>query len=116
MQKGVLRITLTLATLAAPAAALAGGSYPPGAVHAWFDQLRSEKGLCCSFADGLTLSDVEWGIEGGHYWVIVEGQKLFVPPDALVGERNRYGTSVVWPYKDEKGAINIRCFMPGSLS
>ncbi len=36
---------------------LVGGNYPSGALHSWFDKLGSQKGLCCSFADGRTVAD-----------------------------------------------------------
>jgi hypothetical protein len=94
--------------------ARAAGSYPEGAVHKWFDSLRSAKGLCCSFADGRTLADPDWGTKDDHYWVIVDGVRYRVPDDAVVSEPNKYGSAVVWPYKDEQGQVVIRCFMPGA--
>ena len=30
----------------------------------WFDRLASGKGLCCSFADGFSVQDVDWGHPG----------------------------------------------------
>jgi hypothetical protein len=35
----------------------------------WFDHLASGKGLCCSFADGFAVSDVDWESKDGHYRV-----------------------------------------------
>lgn len=92
-------------------------------LHAWFDHLASGKGLCCSFADGRSIRDVDWGTEAVadgektviRYWVVVDGQKLDVPPDAVVTEPNKFGSAVVWPYL-EGGKTAIRCFMPGTLS
>jgi hypothetical protein len=73
----------------------------------------SKEGLCCSFADGRTVEDPDWGMEGNSFWVIVDGQKITVPPEALVAEPNKYGRAVVWPYKDSEDSTIIRCFMPG---
>ena len=33
------------------------GRYANEPLHAWFDQLASGKGLCCSFADGVKVED-----------------------------------------------------------
>lgn len=92
-------------------------------LHAWFDQLASGKGLCCSFADGLALDDPDWGMESVAgadgksqvivYWVKIEGQKIDVPPEALVTEPNKFGRAVVWPLRDSGGHWTVRCFMPG---
>lgn len=91
-------------------------------LHAWFDRLASGKGLCCSFADGVSLSDPDWGTERVataqsyviRYWVAIDGQKIIVPPEAVVTVPNRFGQAVVWPYRDETGKTQIRCFMPGA--
>jgi hypothetical protein len=79
-------------------------------------------------AGSTAISDVDWGTEvldkpitladgtqeRNVYWVIVDGQKLVVPPDAVVAERNRYGRAVVWPFRDAADQLQIRCFMPGT--
>ena len=80
----------------------------------WFDQLKSGNGLCCSFADGVTIEDVDWDVHQGHYRVRLHGAWVPVPDDAVVTEPNRYGRSVVWPYQDSGGVTRIRCFMPGA--
>lgn len=97
-----------------------------GALKPWFDSLRSNKGLCCSFADGVKIEDPDYGTEavaeGGEtvirYWVRLHGQKISVPPDALITEPNKFGPAVVWPYAESNGdgtqTIKIRCFMPGA--
>ena len=36
------------------------GRYANGPLKCWFDNLTSSNGNCCSFADGLSISDVEW--------------------------------------------------------
>lgn len=84
------------------------------AMHAWFDKLASGRGLCCSVADGRTVDDPDWGTLGDHYWVIVDGERIAVPPEALVTEPNRFGAAVVWPVQNIDGETYIRCFMPGT--
>ena len=36
------------------------GRFANSPLKAWFDQLASGKGLCCSFADGVSVQDVDW--------------------------------------------------------
>jgi hypothetical protein len=80
----------------------------------WFDNLTSSNGKCCSFADGFSVSDVDWDTEDGHYRVLLHGEWINVPNSSVVTEPNRYGPAVVWPYMDGNGNIYIRCFLPGS--
>jgi hypothetical protein len=40
----------------------ADGRYANSPLHEWFNQLKSGKGLCCSFADGATVEDPDWNI------------------------------------------------------
>jgi hypothetical protein len=80
----------------------------------WFDALKSGNGLCCSFADGVTIEDVDWDVHDGHYRVRLDGKWVAVPNSAVVTEPNRYGRAVVWPYQDVSGVTQIRCFMPGA--
>lgn len=105
-----------------PAHARDDGRYADSPLKAWFDQLASKKGLCCSFADGFSLADVDWDVqcatiadvEQCGYQVRIDGEWTDVPGDAVITEPNRYGRAVVWPYKDASGATQIRCFMPGA--
>jgi hypothetical protein len=90
------------------------GRFANSPLKAWFDRLASGKGLCCSFADGLSVEDVDWDTQNGHYRVRLEGQWIVVPDAALVTEPNRFGRAVVWPYKDSDGTTQIRCFIPGT--
>ena len=90
------------------------GRYASEPLHAWFDQLASGKGLCCSFADGFKVENVDWDTQEGRYRVRLEGEWVIVPDAAVVTEPNRYGPAVVWPYKDASGNTQIRCFMPGA--
>ena len=93
-----------------------GFAHDPGhpELNAWFDSLKSSKGLCCSFTDGSAVSDVDWESKGGHYRVRLENNWIDVPDDALITEPNRVGRTMVWPQPVD-GQIFIRCFMPGSM-
>jgi hypothetical protein len=90
------------------------GRFANSPLKPWFDQLKSGNGLCCSFADGVTVEDVDWDVRDGHYRVRLYGAWVPVPDDAVVTEPNRYGRAVVWPYQDAGGVKRIRCFMPGA--
>jgi hypothetical protein len=83
-------------------------------LNTWFDNLRSSKGLCCSFADGFAVSDVDWESKSGHYRVRLENNWIDVPDEALITEPNRAGRTMVWPLQVDH-QIFIRCFMPGSM-
>lgn len=100
----------------APTQALArdDGRFANSPLKPWFDKLASGKGLCCSFADGLKVEDVDWDTQEGHYRVRLDGRWIIVPDAALVTEPNKFGPAVVWPYQDATGATQIRCFIPGS--
>lgn len=98
------------------------GKYANSPLKSWFDQLASKKGLCCSFADGFSLADIDWdvqctsaaGVEQCRYRVRIDGGWIDVPDEAVITEPNRYGAAVAWPYKDVGGVTQIRCFMPGA--
>ena len=91
------------------------GRFANSPLKPWFDQLASGKGLCCSFADGVSVQDVDWDTTNdGRYRVRLNGQWLVVPDAAVVTEPNRFGPAVVWPYQDMNGATQIRCFIPGA--
>jgi hypothetical protein len=96
-----------------PGPARDNGEFANSPLKQWFDKLASGKGLCCSFADGVTVRDVDWDSLDGHYRVRLHGQWVVVPDAALVTEPNRFGPAVVWPY-EEGGKTQIRCFMPGA--
>jgi hypothetical protein len=85
-----------------------------GALKSWFDHLRTKQGLCCSFADGETLTDVQWDTKDGHYRVFLDNRWIDVPDDAVIMEANRYGSAVVWPNRYSGGVVSIRCFIPGA--
>lgn len=106
-----------------PAHARDDGRFNGSPLKAWFDQLASGKGLCCSFADGVSIDNVDWdtatvadasGQSHVVYRVRLDGKWLDVPPEAVVTEPNKYGPAVVWPYQDYQGVTQIRCFLPGA--
>jgi hypothetical protein len=90
------------------------GRYADSPLKTWFDQLASGKGLCCSFADGVSVQNVDWDTQNGRYRVRIQGQWFVVPDAAVVTEPNKFGPAVVWPYQDSDGATQIRCFLPGA--
>jgi hypothetical protein len=90
------------------------GRYANSPLKPWFDQLASKKGLCCSFADGFKVENVDWDTQDGRYRVRLDGQWVIVPDSALITEPNRFGPAVVWPYRDADGNTQIRCFLPGA--
>ena len=87
-------------------------------LHAWFNKLSSGKGLCCDFAEGKRVDDVDWDTGGpnGNYRVRLDGEWIDVPADAVVTEPNKFGPSVVWPMFGNGGQTTVRCFLPGSGS
>ena len=95
-------------------AARDNGQYANSPLKAWFDRLASGKGLCCSFADGVSVENVDWDTQEGRYRVRIRGQWFVVPEAAVVTEPNKFGPAVVWPYQDADGATQIRCFLPGA--
>ena len=107
----MMRIVLILLLLCSPARAH-DPSHPE--LNDWFNKLQSGRGLCCSFADGFAVSDVDWESKDGHYRVRLENIWIDVPDDALITVPNRVGRTMVWPLRFE-GQISIRCFMPGSM-
>jgi len=89
------------------------GRYADSQLKGWFDQLSSGKGLCCSFADGTQVNDVDWDTQDGRYRVRLHGDWIVVPENSVVTEPNKFGPAVAWPYMDSDGATQIRCFLPG---
>jgi hypothetical protein len=109
--------------IAAPGIAIArdlDGRFANSPLHNWFESLHSSKGPCCSDADGTALSDVDWEARDGHYRVRIEGQWWDVPDEAVIREPNRAGRTMVWPiyYRGttQPLRVDIRCFMPGTMT
>lgn len=113
---------IVLALLTVPALARDDGRFANSPLKGWFDGLKSRKGLCCSFTDGVTIKDVDWDTiniasadkPDVRYRVRIDGQWIVVPPDAVVTEPNKFGAAVVWPYQGADGKTQIRCFIPGA--
>lgn len=55
------------------------GRYANEPLREWFEHLASSKGACCSFADGVSVTDVDWDTQGGHYRVLLHGVWIDVP-------------------------------------
>ena len=92
------------------------GRYANSPLKAWFDSLRSKSGgACCSDADGVAISDVDWDTKDGHYRVRLDGEWVIVPTDAVITEPNRAGRTMVWPYYVQGHPV-IRCFLPGTMT
>jgi hypothetical protein len=113
-----------LAALIALAGGLAqardDGRYANSPLKPWFESLQSKRSPCCADADGMTLKDVDWDTNDGHYRVFIEGKWWAVPDDAVIKEPNRDGRTIVWPiYVRVAGVlhdVDIRCFMPGTMT
>ena len=117
MNRSISIVMAVLWLVAAPAAARdLDGRWTDSPLKQWFDGLASGKGLSCSFADGVSIKDIDWDMQGGHYRVRLNGVWILVPDDALITEPNKFGAAVVWPYQDENGKTQIRCFLPGALT
>ena len=54
------------------------GRYANSPLHAWFDQLASGKRLCRSFADGVSIQDVDWDTQDGRYRVRLHGEWIYM--------------------------------------
>lgn len=115
--KRLLAINVAVSALLAAGLASArdDGRYANSPLKSWFDGLRSNRGLCCSNADGVVVSDPDWDSKDGHYRVRLDGQWIDVPDDAVIKEPNRAGRTMVWPTQSAVGK-SIRCFMPGTMS
>jgi hypothetical protein len=98
-----------------PAFSRDDGRYANSPLKEWFDQLRSENGLCCSYADGRVVDDPDWETKDGHYRVKIDGEWIVVEDGAVIKEPNRAGRTMVWPYHSLQGGLLIRCFMPGTM-
>ena len=88
----VLRMKALLAALIfflgafVPVQARDDGRYANEPLHASFDHLASGNGLCCSFADGFSVQDVDWDTQDGKYRVRLYGEWIIVPDNAVVTE------------------------------
>ena len=121
----MLRVFVYLMLLLTPAMAKDDGRFANSPLKSWFDSLASRKGLCCSFADGVSVQDVDWdsvcqpeiasvGTLVCNYRVRLDGEWITIPDAAVITEPNRAGGAVVWPYRDSDNKVQIRCFIPGA--
>jgi len=111
--RALVLIAIALSAQSAPARD-PDGKYADSPLKSWFEQLASGRGLCCSFADGVSVQDVDWDTQHGRYRVRLNGEWIVVPDDAVVTEPNKFGPAVVWPFMDTDGNTQIRCFLPGA--
>lgn len=92
-----------------------GDGHSKSPLAGWFSGLKSERGPCCSDADGDVVLDSDWTVKDGHYRVFVAQEWVDVPDSAVIKEPNLDGRTIVWPlYID--GRPQIRCFIPGSMT
>jgi hypothetical protein len=92
------------------------GKYGQLPGHDWVKSLHSPAGAwCCDISDGRALVDADWRSKDGHYQVKLREQWLDVPDDAVIGEPNRLGQTIVWLiYRNGEPAVN--CFLPGAMT
>jgi hypothetical protein len=75
---------------------------------------------CCAGADGHPLDESEWDIKDNTYRVLLQGEWIVVPDDAVISGPNKFGKAIVWLWPQEVLAWGdpasnfIRCFIPGS--
>jgi len=98
------------------------GRYKDAPLHEWLNHLASQRGLCCSFADGYVVEDADWASAKGHYKVRVpraaSSEEMIwveVPDEAVITEPNKAGRTMVWPTYG-LDSVAIRCFVPGSMN
>ena len=81
-------------------------------LHRWFESLRNTSGgYCCAEADGVKLDDPAWGHDEQGYWVIKNGVKLRVPPNAVLTAKN---PQVKWAIVWISAGGTVLCFLPGT--
>jgi hypothetical protein len=87
-------------------------------------QYQSKRSVCCNEFDGRPPEAI-WDLSDGsvpnvHYRVMLEGQWVNVPDEAVLDVPNKFGVAVVW-YSLTRGSDGgqksffIRCFLPGQL-
>jgi hypothetical protein len=71
----------------------------------WFNSLSSKKaGSCCSNFDGRPPEAIV-RTSDNHYRVMLEGQWIEVPDDAVLDVPNKYGKAVVWYTKSWRSKV-----------
>lgn len=87
------------------------------ATTAWLmEQHSNSRAWCCDGKDAQYLNENEWGIEQGHYFVIINGLKMSVDDKDLVKPTspNPTGTAILWYVTTSQEGYVIRCFIPGT--
>ena len=106
---------LMLCGLISLAQARDDGRYAQSPLKNWFNSLKNQTGVpCCDTADGRRIDDADVEMKPDGYYVRVDGVWYPVPPDAVINVPNRAGVPIVWPFVDQKGKMQIRCFIPGA--
>ena len=113
--KKILIICLVM-TIGTAAARDPDGRFVNSPLKDWFNGLASEKGPCCSDADGMTVEDPDWETKKGHYRVRLNGEWVDVPDEAVINAPNRAGRTIVWPLYNNGKLNQIRCFIVGPLT
>lgn len=115
--KSIVALSMVLLIGGAAFAKDTDGRYAGTPLHEWFEGLRSQKGPCCSDADGTALSDVDWeSHDGGHYRVRIMEEWFDVPDEAVLTVPNLAHKTMVWPVYQDGRVHYIRCFIPGEMS
>jgi hypothetical protein len=71
----------------------------------WFNSLSSKKaGSCCSNFNGRPPEAIVQTSDN-HYRVMLEGQWVDVPDDAVLDVPNKYGRAVVWYSKSWRSKV-----------
>jgi len=86
------------------------GRYAQSPLKPWFDSLKSQKGFCCSVADG---QETEYEMRDSNYWAPIDGVWQPVPTEAVITQPNKVGRAMKWIYM-ENGQKKFRCFLPAS--
>lgn len=84
------------------------GRYTQNPLKGWFDSLRSERGYCCSDADG---EETDYEIRNGAYWAPIDGVWQEVPDEAVIKAPNKIGFAMKW-ITTINGVRQFRCFIP----
>lgn len=92
------------------------GRFANSPLKAWFDRLASGKGLCCSFADGVSVQDVDWDTQNGRYRVRLTGNGSRFPmprwsPNRIASGRLWYGHTRT-PTERRRSAASYRAPVP----
>jgi hypothetical protein len=97
------------------------GKWANDPLRPWFEALKNKVGMyCCAGADGHPLDESEWDIKDNTYRVLLQGEWIVVPDDAVISGPNKFGKAIVWLWPQEVLAWGdpasnfIRCFIPGS--